>query len=437
MKDKAALLFVITEDESVKNLITETAAGMATPVFVASAAEAIEKAKAALPFAFVIDYDLKSTTGLEVFRLLKTALADLKVIMLSANNNISLAVSAAKMGVDEFLKKPLQSEVFFKALKSLLDEAQKISRFEFPKESGFEWLLGNSPAAEKLIAEAEATLQDFKDIIIISGEGIDGPAFAQVLHHNGRVAKRKIITLDLLSFEPVAQETHFWTLLQKLLTVKEGALESEENLCGMVLLNNFDMLAYHFRHSILDFLKNKARRIGADKLDKRVRLVLVASGQEGIAAFEAEGLLEAFNVIRIPPLHERKNDLPLILSAYIQKYNSLYSKSVKFISTAGLDLLFSFDFPGNYRQLEAMVSSAVLRSRSEFLGIEEMPLTLSNLEKITLARLAARRDFGMNSAQREFDRNLLDVVFEKSGKNLDRAAQFLSLPRTAFLEKLG
>jgi DNA-binding NtrC family response regulator len=436
MKDKEALLYVITEDESARNLIRETTTGMARPVFLA-AAEAIEKAKTTTPFAFVIDYDLKNTTGLEVFRLLKTALAELKVIMLSATNNISLAVSAAKMGVDEFLKKPLQAEVFFRALKTLLEEAQKVSRFELPRESGFEWLLGNSPMLERLIAEAEATLKDFKDIIIISGEGIDGDSFAQVLRRNGRFNKRKMITLDLLSFEKESHEVHFWTLIQKLLTVKEGALEGEENLCGMVLLNNFDMLAFHFRHSILDFLKNKAHRIGADKLDRRVKVVLVASGQEGVAAFEAEGLLGAFNIVRLPLLQERKNDLPLILSAYIQKYNRLYSKAVKFISTEGLDLLFYFDFPGNYRQLEAMVSAAILKSRSEFLGIEELPLTLNDLEKITLARLAARRDFKINSAQKEFDRNLLGVILEKSGREVGRAAQFLSLPKTVFQEKMA
>ncbi|MBU0687664.1 MAG: response regulator [Candidatus Margulisbacteria bacterium] len=437
MSDKEIILYVLTDDEGVKSFLSENLKNEAKIDFLQSVPEAIEKAKAAPPAVFIIDYHLKAMNGLEVYKLLKTSLSDLKVIMLSVLNSIPLAVSAAKQGVDEFLRKPLHRESFLKALHELIEESYKVSSFDLPKEEGMEWLFGRGTTLKNTIVEAEKALKGFKDIIIVSEAGIDSLGFAKALHANGRLPGRKFVVLDLASFEKESSESHFWTMLQKLLTLKEGSLETEEELCGTILLVNFEALEFHFRHSILEFLKNKSQRIGAEKLDKKIRIMVTVSDKEGLSAFTKDGLLDSFYILSLPSLRDRKNDLPKILVAYIEKYNRDYAKQVKYISTECLDLLFYSAFRGNYKELEDLVAIAILRSQTEYLGVKDLPLTLKDLEDITLAKLSAKRFFEMNLAEREFDDVFLKTIFEKASGDADEAARFLSISKLALQEQIS
>jgi DNA-binding NtrC family response regulator len=425
----------LTEDEGVRQFFAEISSAALQVFPVTSATEAVNKAKNNPRAIFVIDYDLKAKNGLEVFKMLKAHVPEVKVIMLSAANSVPLAVSATKKGVDEFLRKPLQKDEFLKVLRDL-SAATATSAFCVPEAAGFEWLLGKSQVLEKCLTEAEQFLKGFSDIVLVAEPGIDSAGFAAVLHQNGRLSKRKLVSLDLLAFQKEVDEAHFWTMLQKLLTAKENSFELEEDLCGTLLLFNFDLLEFHFKHSILDFLKNKTQRLGAEKLDRQIRVVVAVAGAGALVPFEEEGLLESFTVLTLPPLRERKDDLPVIFAAYLEKYNRFYAKSIKYVAADCLNLLFYFDFGGNYSELESLVAAAVLRSQGEAVGIREFPLTTENLEKVVLNRLAAKHEFSLNVAHREFEEVLFKTVFEKTAANLDATARFLSVSRLFLEEKL-
>lgn len=437
MAEREINLFVLSEDKKTIGFIKEILAGAIELHFFASAAEAIDKAKSVHPTVMVVDYDLKGLNGLEAFQLLKSNITGLKVIMLSSTNSIPLAVAAAKQGIEEVLRKPLQRASFLAALNKLVEASFAVSTFELPKGDGFEWLCGSSEALNEFIYEAEHALASFKDIILVASPGCDHFGFSQVLHLNGRLPKRKHLSLDLQSFEKEANESHFWTMLQKLLTIKEDSLEVEEDLGGTILLLNFEALEYHFKHSILDFIKNKAKRIGAKKLDKNIRVVVAVSGQSGLASFEGEGFLDSFNILRIPQLRDRKNDLPVILEKYVNKYNRLFSNKIKYIAADALALLFYKEFVGNYQELEDLVAAAVSRSQAGYIGIKELPLNVGDLEKVTLAKLEAQRDFALNLAQKEFDEVLAKAVLSKTDQNIDEAARFLSISKLALQDKLS
>ena len=426
----------LTDDPAVKEFFAELAPETCLAKLLGSAAEAQEAIRAIPHPIVVLDYDLKGKNGIEVYKLLRTGNPDLKVIMLSAANDVPLAVAAAKQGINEVLRKPLRQEDFLKVLEDLV-ESFGGQAFCLPDEPGFEWLLGSSPALDHCLAEAEKGLKNGRDIILVSEPGIDCHSFARILHQNGRLPRRKLVNLDLQAFQKEVDESHFWTMLQKILMLKENAFDLEEDLCGTLLLTNFGRLEYHFQHSLLDFLKNKSRRIGAEKLDRKIRIVIAVTGRVGLEAFEKEELLSAFNLLVLPPLRNRKNDLPVIFNAYLDKYNRWFSRQVNLVSTDALNFLFYLDFSGNYCQLESLAAAAVLRGTSGRLGINELPICASQLQNAALNRLLAKRNFNLTHAQRDYEVGLFNTVLAKTNFNLDATARFLSVSKLFLQGRMG
>ena len=367
----------------------------------------------------IIDYDLKAKDGLQLFKELRPIS---KVIMLSYTDNISTAVAAAKAGVAEFVRKPLEAKLLREAIeRNLRRPGQKVVW-----EEGMEWLRGESVRMKHMLEEILLAVKAGKNLILIGERGIEKDKLVKFIHNNGLKKERKIITLDLSSFRRESLETHFWMTMQDFVsTPVTTSVLNEGDLCGTLFLEKVDSLDELFKTMLVNYFQDKS------KLDQNVRVVMGLYQASALQKQKTEGWVS----IEIPNLRERKEDIPYLLNLYLRRYTQLYNKKVNQLSSELLDFLVSYDFPGNYSELERLIQVAILNATTEVLEIKHLPLTMEALKQTSLKKYLSEYA-SLEKAKRGFEKIFYESLLDKAEGDNTAVAQFVDLPKTILSERL-
>jgi len=372
------------------------------------------------PAALVIlDNDLKAIDGLTAFRQLRLVAPDLKVLMLSSANDIPLAVSAAKLGVADFLKKTF-------ALSQLKEAIERLSGGISKPFVSLRTDWGKGEGLKKLYAEIQTLSSN--NIILFGETGIDIGPVAELIHQNGRQRSRRFERIDLASFKRENLEAYFWTSVQELLAAPTAAaLQDEDERCGTLYLENFDRLDQGFKSSILEFFRKRK-----ESLDQSTVIVIGTEAQELLAAQSA-----GYTKLVIPALRERKGDFPFILAAYLQRLAVACDKNILGISSEAISFLAAYDFPGNYRELEALVEKAVLNCRGEVVSLADISVDYETYKEIFLKKARFEGLVSLDEVRRAFEAGLFNFLALKNGDDLGGLARYFDLPRTAVADRMN
>jgi DNA-binding NtrC family response regulator len=376
------------------------------------AAAQLERQK---PDLVIIDFDLKEKDGLEVYKNLGLTI---KTIMLSASGSIPTAVAAAKLGIEEFLRKPVNAE----QLKTAVEN-------NFPKEeirlawpAGMEWLQGDSRAIKKTLAEIQAVLRSDKDIVLVGGKGVSRVEVAEFIHANSRRKGRRFRMIDAAAFRKEAQESHFWVTVREILSLPTA--QAAEERCGTLYIENTDAMDEVFLSSVFKYFKERS-----DKIDKSIRIIFGTANADKTHKYAADCF-----TLRIPSLSERKEDLPFLVNFYLKKYARRFGKEINALSTDALDFIFAYNFPGDYLELERLLEDAVLTANGPAITLKNIPVNLVNLTA-TQKRRSLDRNFTLDAARRAFNQGLFQVLTAKTADNR-RIAKFLDLPEDVLAARL-
>jgi len=392
--------------------------------------EAVSKAEAAAdaigkkaPALIVFDLDLKGVDPLQVFRQISLLAPQVKFIMLSSSGSIPLAVSATRLGAADFLRKPLQP----KQLKTSVEEnILKVESLWAPIM--IDWLQGESPKIKKMLDDIRNSLSSHNRMILLGERGIEKGELVGLIHANSLKKKRKMQALDLASFRRENLEAHFWSTLQEIMAEPEiSSLRSEEDLCGTLYLENLESLEDHFIFSILNFLKERK-----GKVDKEILTVFGIYDRSFIQKVK----IQEYALVEIPFLRERKEDLPYLLSHYLKKYSTKLNKPIRGISSELLNFVSSYDYPGNYKELETLVEQAVLSTASEVIELRDLPLGFRDIADALMNKIFRTRNFKLQNAKNEFEKNLYRALLSKTEEDVAAAARFLDIPRTTLAERI-
>ncbi len=355
------------------------------------------------PDLILIDFDLKKKDGLQIYRELRP---NLRVIMLSASGNIPLAVTATKQGVVDFLRKPVNPDELRGAVERNIEEPEK--RLRFLDNAG--WLRGESAKIKEALKGIREAVRGKRDAVLVGERGIPLKDAASFIHANGIQSRKKLLVINLASYANENLESHFWTSLKTILAVPDAnSLQREADLCGTLYLENLNSVEESFKESILSYFK---------KAKKDVQVIFGSRSKE-----------EEFLNIKLPKIAERKEDLPLLLEYYLKKISIKYNKAVKYISSDLLEYLASYDFPGNYIELEKMIEEAVLSAKGTNLDPKNFPLSNNGLINSSLKR-SLSEDLSLEEAKRGYEKRLFGVLMEKTGGEEGAVARFIDLPRS-------
>jgi len=369
----------------------------------------------------IIDHDLKKADGLRLLREIRLLSPRVKIVMLSASNDVQLAVAAVKMGAAEFLKKPIAADQFRGAIEKTISSREEVAS----GPAGSAWLQGESPGLKKMYADITNALASDKNILLFGERGIAREEVAAFIHSMSPRKNRLLKCINLLSFRRQNQEAPFWATVQELTAEPPGnSLLSESDLSGTLYLENIEALEDNFKASIFDFFKTR-----------RGELLLVA----GIADTKAVPPERAKNFFRVdvPPLRDRREDLPQLLIHYLNYYSMKHNKRAAGFSAGLLSLLMLYDYPGNYRELECLIEQGVLSSSSEMLDLKDIALDLKGLSGISLKKAAREGKSSLEEVKNEFEAELYGSLLAGAKGDLTIAARFLDVPRSILAERIG
>ena len=380
MNDKKELVFVVDDDssvrESLKNLIRS--AGLSVQTF-ASAKEFLASPLPDVPSCLVLDVQLPGLSGLDLQQELAKAGIQIPIIFITGHGDIPTSVRAMKAGALEFLTKPVNDE-------DLLDAIQQaIARDRRARHQGggagqpdFENIVGTSAALKGVLHQVEVVAPTESTVLILGETGTGKELIARAIHTISSRSNRPFVKLNCAAIPSGLLESELFGHEKGAFTGAVGQRIGRFELAnsGTLFLDEVGDIPLELQSKLLRVLQEQEfERLGSTRT-LRVDVRLVAATNRNLEQMVSdkqfrEDLYFRLNVfpIRVPPLRERKRDIPLLVRHYVEKYAQRMNKRIETITEETMATLCRYSWPGNVRELQNFVERAVILTRGSVLQI--------------------------------------------------------------------
>ncbi len=451
-------LLIVEDEAPLRQALAERLAEHGFDVVQADTGEQALEQLAEFAFDIVIT-DLR-LPGIDGTRVLEAALVrypDIIGIIVTGYGTVKDAVEAIKRGATDFVTKPFQFDELLHALNSALEQRRLKAenaylRSQLQERYRFEGIIGRSPAMRELFVLLE-TVSAAASTILVTGEtGTGKEVVARAIHHNSPRRAQRFVALNCGAIPETLLEAELFGHVRGAFTgaigTRQGRLEQANK--GTLFLDEVGTMSPGMQMKLLRVLQEREfERIG-DTHTIKVDVRVIGATNSDLQRMVSEGtfredLFYRLNIIPIhlPPLRDRKEDIPLLVQHFLKKFSSQEpatapARSLS-ISQQALRCLMSYVWPGNVRQLENAIERAVALSGGRN-QIETSDLT-PDIQQAS--QTAAAPDVNLPEGGIDFDRyinriehDLIRRALEKTGGNKGRASRLLNLKRTTLVEKL-
>ncbi len=389
------------------------------------------------PDIILTDLKMEGMSGFDVILSAKQSLPDVPIILITAYADIPTAVEAVKMGAYDVISKPFTSEqlqiVLERALsQKRLKEENRLLRKQLKVAVDTE-IVAKSAAMKEIMALVERVSKTDANVLITGESGTGKEMLARIIHKKSDRAKSPFVPVDcaaipenLLESELFGYEKGAFTGAN---TSKEGLFEAANG--GTLFLDEVTELPFPMQSKLLRAIQErKIRRLGSNQytsLDVRI----VSATNRDIRKTVKEGLFREdlfyrLNVINIhlPPLRDRREDIPVLSLYFLKKYAAIYDKNIKGISAEVMDALEAYSWPGNIRELQNLIERAVILCDSEKITLNDIPREYITVEPDMSSNIATYKE-----AKEEFEKKYLLGLLQKTSGNVTRAAKIAGINR--------
>lgn len=420
---------------------------------VADGQSAIEEVKKEKFNIVITDLMMPKMTGIDVIKNLKAIDPDLQCIVITGYATVSTAVDAMKAGAYDYLMKPFNGTEVLMLLKRVMElqdlqaENSQLKR-TLHQRYGYEKLIGSSEGIQQVCSLIEKVAETDSTILILGESGTGKELVARTIHYNSPRKNKPLIPINcgaipetLLESELFGHEKGAFTGAS---TTRIGRFELADG--GTIFLDEIGDMSPTLQVKLLRVLQQREfERVGGVRTIKvDVRIIAATNIDLEHAVHEGkfrEDLYYRLNVIPvvIPPLRERVDDIPLLMDHFLSHFNKSKKRDIKGFSPAAMDILISYPWPGNIRELENLVERLVILKGNGTICPDDLPEkfishTLNNegALHITLPETGVN----LKDVVEEFENNLILQAMQKAQGVKNKAAQLLSLNRTTLVEKL-
>ncbi|MDQ6594876.1 sigma-54-dependent Fis family transcriptional regulator [Bacillus salipaludis] len=401
----------------------------------------------------LLDLRIGRYNGLDVLQRIKQKDPSVTVIMMTAYASIETSIEAIKMGAFYYIEKPINIENLsllllraaeFKQISNMLETLHE----ELEERKGFKDFLGNSKAMKNVFSMIDR-IKDIDSCVLISGESGTGKELvAKRIHFSG---KRKDGPLEILNCAAIPE-----TLLESELFGYEkgaftGATQSKEGKWvaangGTLFLDEISEMPLPLQAKLLRVIQEReVTPLGSNKkISLDVRILCAAN--KDIAQMVQEGkfredLYFRLNVIPIktPPLRERKEDLPLLIDYFLQKYCKEMSREKRSLSAAARRLLLDYHYPGNVRELGNIIEYAVALSIDTVIDEGDLPYYMLEQKKEAGGILNDSENsivIPVGLSMKEIEKKVISGTLKHCGKHRQRTAETLQISERSLREKI-
>jgi DNA-binding NtrC family response regulator len=453
MKSAIRRRVLVVDDEPMVTdwlkMIIEQAGNGSCPYEVRSAAigsRAIDIFRAWKPDVVLLDIVLPDVDGIALLRQLKSIDPTPEMIVISGVGTITRALEAGQAGAFYFLEK---SELDPTGLVSILDRAANLQvereQHERLKEQvrhqyAFSNVIGKSKKMRELFELIEAVAESEANILIQGENGVGKELIANAIHVRSGRAKGPFIKINCAALPKELIESELFGYKKGAFTGattdKVGLLELASG--GSLLLDEIGEMPLLLQTKLLRVLQEREYRpIGSDRIVKVDFRLICATNVDPDAAVRdgrlREDLYFRINTVtlRVPPMRERSEDLPLLCAYFLEKFNTRYQKNVKGISPAAYHLLIRFRWPGNVRELENAIERAVLVAKAPEVQPQDLPDSIRG-------DAAPEDAFTVppHHTLAEIERMAVVQTLQRTNWNKQEAAQILGLYRPTLYSKI-
>jgi two-component system response regulator PilR (NtrC family) len=402
----------------------------------------------------ITDIQMPGDSGLDLLRAAQRVAPETVVIMMTAFASTETAIAAMKEGAYDYITKPFKVDeiriVVEKALeKKLLASENRRLRNELRGHKRDRSIVGNS-AVMQGVFDFVAQVADTKANVLVSGESGTGKEIvARAIHAGGERRERPFVAVNCGAIPENLLESELFGHVKGAFT---GAIQNKAGLFevaegGTVFLDEIGELTLALQVKLLRVIQERVfRRVGgtADiRFDARIVAATNRRLEDEVKAGRfREDLYYRLNVIEIPvpPLRERRDDIPLLVQHFIEKYSDELEKPVEGMSDAALARVMEYGFPGNVRELENVIERAVALCREEAIDVGVLPPAVLDARGASAAAPILAEDVDLDALMNEYERGLLLEALRQTGGAKKRAAQKLGISFRSFryrLEKLS
>jgi two-component system response regulator PilR (NtrC family) len=397
----------------------------------------------------ISDIKMPDVSGVEVLRAAKRADPDILGIMITAFASTETAVEAMRLGACDYLSKPFDIDLLKMKVREKIENRQLRQENVLLKRT-----LGLSHSFTNIIGRSETMLEVFKMIetvsrtnstILLTGESGTGKGLvAQAIHFNSLRREKPMVSLNCGAMPENLLESELFGHMRGAFTGadanKKGLLEVAEK--GTVFLDEIGEMSAVMQVKLLRVLQERRfRRVGGlEELTADIRVI--AATNQDLAKAVAEGrfredLFYRINVIPIalPPLRERREDIPLLTEHFLAKYSEQMEKTISGVSREAMDLLLRYDWPGNIRELENALERAVALESTPAILPDSLPATIrgeSARSAIPGAELLPASGFDLEAHVQQIERGYIAEALRRAGGVQVKAADLLGMSFRSF-----
>jgi len=449
MNTETGKILVVDDDADMRGLLSDVLESDGYRVGTAESGEKALQALAEEQYDLVLtDLRMKGMLGTALLSEIKHRYPDTGVILMTAFGTVETAIEAMKGGAMDYLIKPVKTDDVLRTAGRAAREVQlrrEVThlRREVYKEYSFHQILGKSRPMQEVF-ELIRRVADSPSNLLITGESGTGKELvAKAIHYNSDRRDRPFVAVNSAAIPEQLLESELFGHMRGAFTDAKADRPGlfEEAQKGTLFLDEISELPLMLQAKLLRAIQEREiRRVGSTKsIPVDVRIIAATNlnlADEVKAKHFREDLYYRLNVIeiRLPPLRDRRDDIPLLVETFLHKCAKANRKPLQGISESSLALLIDYSWPGNVRELENIIERAVTLARGENIMPEDLPATVqgSRGDRRVLDD-AAERTLPLQEVEWEYIKKIL----EKTGGNKYQAAQALGIDRKTLYRKLA
>ncbi len=413
----------------------------------ADGVEGLSKAREFRPQIVIADLVMPLMDGLGLLSGLEPELDHLAVVMLTAKGSIAIAVEAMKKGAFDFLTKPVDTEQLRHVLARAVERGAAFARAETYRrnlrETGaFGRIVGKNPTLAKLHDLMGRIGPSAASVLIVGESGTGKELVARTLHELSPRQKSRFVAVNCAAIPDTLLESEIFGHERGAFTGAEGRRLGLFELAGggTLFLDEVVEMAPATQAKLLRVLEERSfRRVGgSEEIQVDVR-VLAATNRDPVKALSGgklrEDLYYRLNVftLELPPLRDRKDDIPLLVAAFIREVNERNQRNVVGIEEDALQALRSYDWPGNIRELRNVVERSVIVARGSRIQRNDLPPSVFSPVR---AEAEAGTGFPVGTTVDEAEKSLILKTLDATGQNKTKAAEILGISLKTLHNKL-
>ncbi len=438
-----AVILVVDDDAGVRESFRLILEDQYDVLEAADGRQALDLVRSTAVDLVLLDIRLPEMDGIEVLERIKGLDEGIEVILVTAVKTVRTAVAAMKLGAFDYVTKPFDEDELMATVRRALERRSLerevvFLRSELARRHDFDELVGQHPEMQKLYRLVGQVARTTTTVLITGESGTGKELVARAIHRQGPRRDKPFVAVNPAALSESLVESELFGHEKGAFTGayqrRLGRFELAQG--GTLFLDEISSLKPELQAKLLRVLQEReVERVGgtrAFRIDARIIAATNVDLRQAVAEGKfREDLFYRLNVvpIAVPPLRERREDIPLLVEHFIRRYNQAFGRRIEGLAPEALAVLRDHPWPGNVRELQNVIERLVTLAEGPVIGVSDLPLDL--LLPDPRARLREATTLPLRQATEEFERQIVLRVLKGVRWNRSEAARILGLHRNS------